>query len=144
MLQIRSQPTTGITHQIPSIVYSLSRVRLFVTPWTAAYQAPLSMGSPRQEYCSGLPFPLPGDLAKWRTKPVFLHWQVDTLLLSHQGSHDPIYYLPNHFRPVSLPSWRPRPGEAKKSHPCFVLFVLLTHGSYAYNKTVVLHCQALE
>ena len=43
-------------------VKSLSRVRLFVTPWTVAYQAPLSMGFPRQEYWSGLPFPSPGDL----------------------------------------------------------------------------------
>ena len=36
--------------------------RLFATPWTAAYQAPLSMGFSRQEYWSGLPFPPPGDL----------------------------------------------------------------------------------
>ena len=34
----------------------LSRVRLLVTPWTAAHQAPLSMGFSRQEYWSGLPF----------------------------------------------------------------------------------------
>ena len=40
-------------------VESLSRVRLFATPWTAARQAPLSMGFPRQEYWSGLPFPSP-------------------------------------------------------------------------------------
>ena len=33
-----------------------------VTPWTVAHQAPLSMGSSRQEYWSGLPFPSPGDL----------------------------------------------------------------------------------
>ena len=33
-----------------------------VTPWTVALQAPLSMGFSRQEYWSGLPFPLPGDL----------------------------------------------------------------------------------
>ena len=38
-------------------VYALSCVRLFVTPWTVALQAPLSMGFPRQEYWSGLPFP---------------------------------------------------------------------------------------
>ena len=37
-------------------VKSLSHVRLFATPWTAAYQAPLSMGFSRQEYWSGLPF----------------------------------------------------------------------------------------
>ena len=34
-----------------------SRVWLFVTPWTVAHQAPLSMGFSRQEHCSGLPFP---------------------------------------------------------------------------------------
>ena len=43
-------------------VKSLSCVRLFVTLWTVAYQAPPSMGSSRQEYWSGLPFPSPGDL----------------------------------------------------------------------------------
>ena len=40
-------------------VKSLSRVRLFSTPWTAAYQAPPSMGFSRQEYWSGLPLPSP-------------------------------------------------------------------------------------
>ena len=40
----------------------LSRVQLFVTPWTVACQAPLSMGFSRQEYWSGLPCPPPGDL----------------------------------------------------------------------------------
>ena len=43
-------------------VKRLSRVRLFVTPWTVAYQAPLSMGFSRQQYWRGLPFPSPGDL----------------------------------------------------------------------------------
>ena len=38
-------------------VKSLSRVRLLVTPWTAAYQVPLSMGFSRQEYWSGVPLP---------------------------------------------------------------------------------------
>ena len=38
-------------------VKSLSRVRLFATPWTIAHQAPLSMGFSRQEYWSGLPLP---------------------------------------------------------------------------------------
>ena len=41
---------------------SLSHVQLSVTPWTVARQAPLSMGLSRQEYCSGLPFPPPGNL----------------------------------------------------------------------------------
>ena len=40
-------------------VKSLSRVRLFVTPWTAAYQVPLPMGFSRQGYWSGVPLPSP-------------------------------------------------------------------------------------
>ena len=43
-------------------VKSLSRVRLFVTPWAVAYRALPSMGFSRQEYWSGLPFPSPEDL----------------------------------------------------------------------------------
>ena len=38
---------------------SLSRVQLLVTPWSAAYQAPLSMGFSRQEHWSGVPLPSP-------------------------------------------------------------------------------------
>ena len=40
-------------------VKSLSRVRLFATPWTVAYQAPPFMGFSRQEYWSGVPLPSP-------------------------------------------------------------------------------------
>ena len=47
----------------------VSRVRLFATPWTVAYQAPLSMGFSRQECWSGLPFPSPGDLPDPGIKP---------------------------------------------------------------------------
>ena len=43
----------------------LSPVQLFATPWTAAYQAPPSMGFPRQEYWSGLPLPSPRVTAKF-------------------------------------------------------------------------------
>ena len=43
-------------------VKSLSHVRLLVTPWTAAYQAPLSMGFSRQEYWSGVPLLSPNTL----------------------------------------------------------------------------------
>ena len=42
-------------------VKSLNCVRLFATPWTVAYQALLSMGFPRQQSWSGLPFPSPGE-----------------------------------------------------------------------------------
>ena len=47
----------------------LSHVWLFVTPWTVAHQAPLSMEFSRQEYCSGLPFPFPRDLPDPGIKP---------------------------------------------------------------------------
>ena len=40
-------------------VKPLSHVQLFATPWTVAYQVPPSMGFSRQEYWSGLPFPIP-------------------------------------------------------------------------------------
>ena len=44
------------------VLSRFSHVLLFVTPWTVASQAPLSMGFSRQEYWSGLPFPALGDL----------------------------------------------------------------------------------
>ena len=44
----------------------------FATPWTVAHQTTLSMGLPRQEYWSGLPFPPAGDLPDPGIKPVFL------------------------------------------------------------------------
>ena len=47
----------------------LSRVQLFGTPWTVAYEALPSMGFSRQEYWSGLPFPSPGDLPNPGTEP---------------------------------------------------------------------------
>ena len=49
--------------------YSLSCVWPFVTPWTVARQAPLSMGFSRQEYWGGLPFPPLGDLPDPGTEP---------------------------------------------------------------------------
>ena len=58
---------------------SLSRVRLFATPWAVAYQAPLSMGFSRQEYWSGLPFPSPGDLPNPGIEPGSPALQTDTL-----------------------------------------------------------------
>ena len=45
--------------EVKTKVKLLSRVRLFATPWSVAYQAPPSMGFSRQEHWSGLPFPSP-------------------------------------------------------------------------------------
>ena len=58
--QIFSRIATVSLHVCVSVCV-LSCVWLFVTPWIASRQAPLSMGFPRQEYWSGLPFPSPWD-----------------------------------------------------------------------------------
>ena len=50
-----------------------SHVRLCVTPWTAAYQAPPSMGFSRQEYWSGLPLPSPGEGNSYPLKEMATH-----------------------------------------------------------------------
>ena len=58
---------------------SPSRVRLFATPWTAASQAPPSMGFSRQEYWSGLSFPSPRDLPDSGIEPGSPALQADAL-----------------------------------------------------------------
>ena len=61
-------------------VKSLSRVQLPATPWTAAYQAPLSMGFSRQEYWSGVPLPSPVNTATKAQNSVFsspLSWNCN-------------------------------------------------------------------
>ena len=62
---------------------SLSRVQVFVTLWTGAHQAPLSMGFFRQEYWSGLSCP---PLPHRRIEPASPTLQMDSLPRSHQGS----------------------------------------------------------
>ena len=70
-------------------VKSLSRVRLFATPWTVAHQAPLSMGFSRQEYWSGLPFPSPGYLPDPGIQPRSLALQADAFTSEPPGKpHD--------------------------------------------------------
>ena len=69
--------------------WSLSHVRLFVTPRTVACQTPLSMGFSRQEYWSGMPFPIPVDLPDWGWNLHLLHslhWQARSSPLSHLES----------------------------------------------------------
>ena len=74
----------------------LSPVRLFVTPWTVACQAPLTMGFARQEYWSGLPCPPAGYLPDPGTEHVSLmrrlpHWQVRSLPLAPPGKPKSLY-----------------------------------------------------
>ena len=64
----------------------LTHVRLIAAPWTAARQALLSMGFPRQEYWNGLSFSSPGDLPDSGIEPMSPAWQADALPLGHLRS----------------------------------------------------------
>ena len=91
-------------HQIPrgkvgalntglSEVKSLSRVRLFATPWTIAYQAPPSMRFSRQECWSGLPFPSP---KYWSNRPQTLLFPPNKLQASQEPPglvYKPVYTI---------------------------------------------------
>ena len=63
----------------------LSRVQLFATPWTGAYQVPLSMGFSRQESWSGLPFSFPEDLPDPGIEPGSPALQADALTSEPPG-----------------------------------------------------------
>ena len=78
---------TSVILCVPVCMLScFSHVWLCATLWTVAHQAPLSMGFFRQAYCSGLPFPPPGDLPNPGIKPTSPVLQADSLVLNHQGS----------------------------------------------------------
>ena len=68
----------------------------FMTPWSVAHQVPLSMGSPRPEYWSGVPFPSPGDLPDPGVEPMSPASQADALLPEPPGqpvSHRVVFAL---------------------------------------------------
>ena len=65
-------------------VYTQLLSQILCDPVNCSPQAPLSMGFSRQTYRSGLPFLSPGDLPS--ADPHLLHWQVNSLPLSHLGS----------------------------------------------------------
>ena len=79
--------TTSLINYEQTNVKSLSRVRLFATPQTVAYQAPQSMEFSRQEYWSGLPFPSPGIFPTQGLNPVLPHGRQMLYCLSRQGSN---------------------------------------------------------
>ena len=64
----------------------------FVTLWTIACQAPLSMAFPKQENWSELPFPSPGDLPDPEIETPSPGWQAGSLPLNHWGG--PIVHIP--------------------------------------------------
>ena len=73
-------------------VKSLSRVQLFATPWTVAYQASPSMGFSRQGYWSGLLFPSPGDLPDPGIEPGFPALRADALPSEPPGKPRSFWY----------------------------------------------------
>ena len=77
-------PTLKV-HVFCMCAQSLSHVRLFVTSWTVARQAPLSVGFSRQEYWSGLPILSPGDLYDPGIEPRSPALQADSLLSEPPG-----------------------------------------------------------
>ena len=73
-------------------VNSLSRVRLLATPWTAAYQAPPSMGFSRQEYWSGVPLPFPIWTLLYLLN--FFNWKVEAAIENAKIIKNDCFYFP--------------------------------------------------
>ena len=114
----------GITHHSQkkwSEVNSLSRVRLFATPWTVAHQAPPSMGFSRQEYCSGLPFPSPGDLPNPGIEPKSPTWQEDALSSEPPGNTEKGKAIPFSIFAWRIP-WTEEPGRLYSPWGCRVRY----------------------
>ena len=88
-----------------ALLFSCKSVWLFATPWTVTHQVPLSIEFSRQEYCSGLPFPSPGDLpdpgielvspelardsftAEPPGKPLYLETEIQIGAVTYSSSH---------------------------------------------------------
>ena len=87
----------------PMCPQSLRRVQLFVTQWTVACQASLSMGFPRQEYWSGLPFLLQGSSQPRGQTHVSCIAGRTFKTLYHQGPHLPLHLLTTAFHPKLQP-----------------------------------------
>ena len=72
-------PGTRLPWSGSPVLCLVARLCPTLQPWTVAHQAPLSQGFPRQEYCSGLPCPPPGDLPNPGIQLRSATWQADSL-----------------------------------------------------------------
>ena len=79
----------SFSRHMHAMLSCFSHVQLFLTLWTVAHQAPLSMEFSKQEYWNGLSFPSPGDLPDQGLNPGLLCYRQILYHLSHQGI--PIY-----------------------------------------------------
>ena len=96
----------------------LSRIRLSVTLWTVARQAPLSMGFLKQEYWRGLPFPPPGDLPDPGIEPASTALAAEFFTTEPPGKpnhQDPIHHLA--FTTASLGTWLSKWPRAARVRP---------------------------
>ena len=125
-------------------VKSLSHVQLLATPWTAAYQAPLSMGFSRQEYWSGVPLPSPRGRKAWclfKEYWVFLFcWESLCLWV-----HCDVIWLPSNVKlhlSSLRTSWRaPKCMQCPKrsllpkrqTHSCLARWAKLLCGRFIWN-----------
>ena len=105
ILMWRLAMTSLLSQAVPiSVVHLLSYVRLFVTPWTVAHKAPLSMGLTRQEHWSVMPFPSPGDplpLSQQGSNTIarnftFYRWWPHRQAMS-QGKKELCFWVPSEF-----------------------------------------------
>ena len=83
---------TQTTNGMVAWLIILSCVQFFVTPWTVAHQAALSMGFSRQEYLSGLPFPPVGDVSDPGTTPASLALAGGFFTTEPLGKPMKVYY----------------------------------------------------
>ena len=100
------------------------------------------MGSSRQEYWSGLPFPSPEYLPRPRIKPGYSALETDSLLTELQGKLSILLMLSQiQLSILSIPC--SRYCRAKKKHFCFALSKLLNERIYEYNKSVAVKFETL-
>ena len=101
------------THVHVCMLGHFSRVWLFASLWTISHQAPLSTGFSRKEYWSGLPCPPPRNLPNPGIEPTSPALQVDSSLLTHEGSPVKTYPATGHF---ILKNASPYKGKAAVSY----------------------------
>ena len=114
---ISAMLNTYIYARVCVCVCVFSHVWLFITPWTVAHQAPLSMGFSRQEYWSGLPCPPLGDFPNPGIEPRSPALQSDSLPseplgkpsgVLESGKHNRASFIRTEWRRVSWPLFPPR------------------------------------